>query len=82
MLMKGSGYLVIVCPYCGGYQAIRVGQRSRVCPYCGKRFETIHARVVARAKDANEASFLVRYYKAKKAGLAEKLYGGDEGTRA
>ncbi len=80
--MSSGRYLVIVCPYCGGYQAIKIGQKVRVCPYCGKRFETIHARIIARAENASQASFLVRYYKAKKAGLADKLYSGDEGTRA
>lgn len=74
-------YLIIVCPYCGGYQAIKAGQKSKSCPYCGRRFDTLHVKVIAKAENANQASILIRYYKAKKAGLVDKLYGRDEGAR-
>ncbi len=75
-------YFIVKCPYCGNLLACPSRLRTKSCPYCGKRFKVYSAVRVARAKDAQEASTLVRLLKAKEYGLLEALYGrGKESYR-
>ncbi|RLF24270.1 MAG: hypothetical protein DRN15_00945 [Thermoprotei archaeon] len=68
-------YYVITCPYCGEYLACKVGARTKTCTLCGRRFEVRKARILRKVRDGREASIIIRYLKAKKAGISEQLYG-------
>jgi len=68
------GYKVIKCPFCRGILAVKVNQKTKTCIYCGKKFKVSQLKVLALAKDSKEAGLIVRFLKAKEAGLAHKLY--------
>ncbi len=54
---------MISCPFCGGLQLARGGQRRKSCPYCGKRFKVSEARVRKRFEDSRSASNYIRRIK-------------------
>ena len=58
--------LIIVCRRCGGLFLAVDGQKTRTCPYCGKRVDVGKAKHVASAKNAFEASKLLREIKQSK----------------
>ena len=63
-------YLVVQCPYCGGFLACPARLKTKTCPYCGRRFQLARARIVARARSGREAGEIVRRIKAKGAKYA------------
>lgn len=58
-------YIIVVCSECGGYLLAKSGQKSRTCPYCGSRIPLEKAKKVASARDASEASAILRRFKEK-----------------
>ncbi|MEM3578067.1 MAG: DUF1922 domain-containing protein [Candidatus Bathyarchaeia archaeon] len=56
-------FLVVVCGKCGGLLLARVEQKTRTCPYCGFKLDLRRAKKVASAKNAFEASALLRSLK-------------------
>jgi len=56
-------------------QYVRVGQKSRTCPICGKKFKVDTRPILATTESAIEATHMVKYIKAMRAGIADKLYG-------
>jgi DNA-directed RNA polymerase subunit RPC12/RpoP len=58
--------LILECTRCGGLLMAADGQRTRTCPYCGSRINIIRANKVAAAKNAFEASEILRELKSKK----------------
>lgn len=70
-------YVIVECPYCGTVQSVRSGQKTRTCPKCGRRFKVAERPILAYANSALEATHMVKYIKAMRAGIANKLYGGD-----
>jgi DNA-directed RNA polymerase subunit RPC12/RpoP len=58
--------LIIVCNRCGGLFMAADGQKTRTCPYCGARVDVRRAKKVASAKNAFEASEMLRDIKSRK----------------
>jgi DNA-directed RNA polymerase subunit RPC12/RpoP len=56
-------FLIVVCGKCGGFLLAKAGQKTRTCPYCGFRVELCKAKKVGSAKNAYEASELLRSLK-------------------
>lgn len=65
-----TSYAVVVCGKCGGYLLAKTCQKTRTCPYCGSKILLEKTKKVVVAKNANEASALLRKLKEKK--IAEK----------
>lgn len=75
-------YNIIKCPYCKTLQYVKVGQKVRRCFSCKKILRLDKISILTRARDGKEASLIVRYLKAKEAGIADKLYGYEESSDA
>ncbi len=58
--------LIIECTSCGNLFLAADNQKTRTCPYCGTRVTVRKAKKVASAKNAFEASQLLRNIKNKK----------------
>jgi len=58
--------LIIVCNRCGGLFLAADGQKTRTCPYCSTRVDVRRAKKLASAKNAFEASEMLRDIKSKK----------------
>jgi DNA-directed RNA polymerase subunit RPC12/RpoP len=58
--------LIIVCSRCGGLFLAADDQNTRTCPYCGARVDVRKAKKVASAKNAFEASEMLREIKSRK----------------
>jgi len=58
--------LIIVCNRCGGLFLAADSQKTRTCPYCNTRVDVRKAKQVASAKNAFEASKILRDIKSKK----------------
>lgn len=56
-------FLIVVCGKCGGLLLAKVEQKTRTCPYCGFKVELYKAKKVASAKNAFEASALLKNLK-------------------
>jgi len=54
------------CTKCGGYLLATQKQKTKICPYCGAHINLQKAQLVAAAKDAFEASEILRRLKAEK----------------
>ncbi len=57
---------IIVCNRCGGLFLAAESQTTRTCPYCNTRVEVRKAKKVALAKNAFEASEMLREIKRRK----------------
>jgi predicted RNA-binding Zn-ribbon protein involved in translation (DUF1610 family) len=58
--------LIITCNRCGGLFLVKEGQKTKNCPYCGKHADVRSAKKVASAKNAFEASEMLREIKSRK----------------
>ena len=58
--------LIVVCSRCGGLLMATNDQKTRTCPYCGSRVDVRKAKKVASAKNAFEASDILRDLKSRK----------------
>lgn len=58
--------LVLKCTKCGGYILAAPDQKTKICPYCGITVNLQKAQRVAAAKDAIEASEIIKHLKAEK----------------
>jgi len=58
--------LIITCNRCGGLFLAAESQKTRTCPYCNTRVDVRKAKKVASAKNAFEASEMLREIKSKK----------------
>jgi DNA-directed RNA polymerase subunit RPC12/RpoP len=58
--------LIIACNRCGNLFLAAEGQKTRTCPYCGTRVDVRKAKKVASAKNAFEASQMLRNIKSRK----------------
>jgi len=58
--------LIVVCSRCGGLLMAADDQKTRTCPYCGSRVDVRRAKKVASAKNAFEASEILRDLKSRK----------------
>ena len=67
-------YKIIRCPFCRGILAVKIGQKTKTCIYCGRKLKVSSLKALALAKDSREAGLMVRFLKAKEAGLASELY--------
>lgn len=56
--------LVLKCTKCGGYVLAAQSQKTKICPYCGTNVNLQKAQKVAAAKDAIEASEIIKRLKA------------------
>jgi len=56
-------FLIVVCRKCGGLLLARAEQKTRTCPYCGFKILVEKAKKVASAKNAYEASEILRRLK-------------------
>jgi DNA-directed RNA polymerase subunit RPC12/RpoP len=57
---------IITCNRCGGLFLAADNQKTRTCPYCNTRVDVTKAKKVASAKNAFEASELLREIKSKR----------------
>ncbi len=48
-------YLIVSCPKCGEYSAVREGSKTHTCPYCGYRMRIEEAGIIAKARSGREA---------------------------
>jgi DNA-directed RNA polymerase subunit RPC12/RpoP len=58
--------LIVVCNCCGGLLMAADDQKTRTCPYCGSRVDVRKAKKIASAKNAFEASEILRDLKSRK----------------
>lgn len=58
--------LIVICSKCGGLLLGRVEQKTRSCPYCGFRVDLKKAQRVTSAKNAYEASAILKKLKKRK----------------
>jgi DNA-directed RNA polymerase subunit RPC12/RpoP len=58
--------LIIVCSHCGGLLLAAEDKKTRTCPHCSKRIDVQKSVKIASAKDAFEASELLREIKRKR----------------
>ena len=58
--------LIIVCNQCGGLVLAADHLKTRTCPHCSTRIIVRRAKKIASAKDAFEASEILREIKSKK----------------
>jgi DNA-directed RNA polymerase subunit RPC12/RpoP len=58
--------LIIVCSRCGGLFLAADNQKTRTCPYCGTHVDVRRAKKIASAKNAFEASQMLRNLKSRK----------------
>jgi DNA-directed RNA polymerase subunit RPC12/RpoP len=58
--------LIVVCNRCGGLLIATDDQKTRTCPYCGSRVDVRKAKKIASAKNAFEASEILRDLKSRK----------------
>ena len=56
-------FLIVVCGKCGGFLVAKAEQKTRTCPYCGFKVLVEKAKKVASAKNAYEASEILRKLK-------------------
>jgi len=56
-------FLIVACVKCGGFLLARAEQRTRTCPYCGFKVVLDKAKKLASAKNAYEASTILRRLK-------------------
>lgn len=63
---KMAPKLVLKCTKCGGYILAAQNQKTKICPYCGTNVNLQKAPHVAAAKDAIEASEIIKHLKAEK----------------
>jgi|YelNatPaOPRAMG01_1025707.scaffolds.fasta_scaffold11106_9 DNA-directed RNA polymerase subunit RPC12/RpoP len=68
-----SSYAVVVCGRCGGYLLAKTDQKTKTCPYCGSKIFVEKAKKAAVARNAYEASALLRKLKEEKAAKRTKL---------
>ncbi|MCW4009591.1 MAG: DUF1922 domain-containing protein [Candidatus Bathyarchaeota archaeon] len=54
------------CPNCNGLMLATEKQKTRTCPYCSKRIKLNKAKCLASAKDAFQASFMLKKIKTQK----------------
>jgi predicted RNA-binding Zn-ribbon protein involved in translation (DUF1610 family) len=64
--MKMGATLIVECNRCGGYLLAANDHKTRTCPYCGKRVDVTRAKKVTSAKNAFEASEILRDLKTRK----------------
>lgn len=60
-------FIIIKCQNCGGLSVAEEGQKTKTCPYCGARIHLDKAKQLASAKNAREASMILRDLKRKAA---------------
>lgn len=58
--------LIMKCTKCGGYILAAKEQKTKICPYCGANVNLQKAQRVAAAKDAFEASEMLRKLKSER----------------
>ena len=56
-------FLIVVCGRCGGFLLARAEQKTRTCPYCDSKVVLEKAKKIASAKNAYEASKILRKLK-------------------
>jgi DNA-directed RNA polymerase subunit RPC12/RpoP len=59
----GMSFQIAVCSECGGLVISKAGQKTKTCPYCGFKIHIYEARKIASAKNAYEASEILRKLK-------------------
>ena len=64
--MTMGATLIVECNRCGGLLLAVNDQKTRTCPYCGKRVDVTRAKKVTSAKNAFEASEILRELKSRK----------------
>jgi len=60
-------FLIVVCSRCGGLLLAKEEHKTRTCPYCSSTVVLYKAKKVASAKNAFEASAILRELKSKPA---------------
>jgi acetyl-CoA carboxylase beta subunit len=58
--------IIAKCLKCGGYMLAGQAQKTKNCPYCGAHVNLQKSQRIAAAKDAFEASEILRRLKAEK----------------
>ncbi|HSV49058.1 MAG TPA: DUF1922 domain-containing protein [Candidatus Acidoferrales bacterium] len=58
--------LILKCPKCGGYILAAKTHKTKICPYCGSNANLQKALKIAAAKDAFEASEILKKLKAER----------------
>ena len=58
--------LIVMCYRCAGLLMAAEDQKTRTCPYCGSRVDVTRAKRVTSAKNAFEASEILRDLKSRK----------------
>jgi DNA-directed RNA polymerase subunit RPC12/RpoP len=56
-------FLIVACGKCGGFLLAKAEQKTRTCPYCGFKVLVEKTKKVASAKNAYEASEILRKLK-------------------
>ncbi|MDH5483501.1 MAG: DUF1922 domain-containing protein [Candidatus Bathyarchaeota archaeon] len=63
MVQNIASVLVVVCSKCGGFLLAKAEQKTKACPYCGFKIAVQKAKKAASAKNAYEASAILRKLK-------------------
>ena len=63
MTRSMTSFVIVVCCRCGGFLLAKDEQKTRTCPYCGSKVVLDKAKKVASAKNACEASIILRKLK-------------------
>ena len=52
-------YLIIECPRCHAFQIVDSRNKGKTCSHCSKRFDVSDLPVLAFAKDARSARYII-----------------------
>ncbi len=53
-------YLIVSCPRCGKYSAMKSGSKSHSCPYCGYVMRIEEVSIFKRVKSGKEAREIIQ----------------------
>jgi DNA-directed RNA polymerase subunit RPC12/RpoP len=56
-------FLIAVCSRCGRLIIVKAEQKTKTCPYCGFKVQIHEVKKIASAKNAFEASEILRRLK-------------------
>ena len=55
--------MIVECGKCGGLLMAKEDQKTRTCPYCGSQVQVFRAKKLASARNAYEASEILKNLK-------------------
>lgn len=53
-------YLIVKCPQCGKYSAMKFGVKTHQCPYCGYLMRINEVSIIKRVRSGKEAREIIK----------------------